>query len=85
MKVWVTKYALTTGVFCVEGEVSSDHPGMCTVKRPGYMRQTFHGDEWHKTEEDARAQFYVMVTKRQASLQKSIVKLANISFMVKEL
>lgn len=51
MKVWITKYALTSGIVETEAEVCTDN--MISVKDAGHCTVYFHGNEWHKSRESA--------------------------------
>jgi len=85
-KIWVTKYALTTGIFEVEAEVEKRekrNEGMAVVPndfKSGTYPRYFHGKEWHLTKESAMKQAEEMRTKKIASLQKQIGKLENLKF-----
>lgn len=87
MKVWITKYALTYGIWTGEAEDRKD--GVIECKRPmtpegekellwGY----FHGEgkEWHRTEEAAKARAVVMREKKVSALRKKIAKLEAMRF-----
>jgi hypothetical protein len=83
MKVWVTKYALSSGVFESEAEIcSSVDKGMIRVTREGRYPEYFHGDgkEWHRTRESVMKRVEEMKTKKIASLKKSIKKIESITF-----
>ena len=87
MKVWITKYALTSGIWTGEAEDRKD--GVIECKRPmtpegekellwGY----FHGEgrEWHRTEEAAKTKALEMRDKKVLSLLKKIRKLEAMKF-----
>lgn len=80
MKVWITKYALSSGV--VEAElVSQDaHDGYVAVKWTRGMngRATFHRGEWHRTESDARTRIVEMIAAKRKSLAKQATKLEKL-------
>ncbi len=75
MKVFITKYALTMGVFEVESSVIDNWQTVC-FKPPGqpYSQYLRRGD-WHPTHAEAIAMFEAMRTTRLKSLRKSIAKL----------
>lgn len=80
MKVYVTKYALTTGILTAEdGEVSEESPGMVSCKSLGTFAN-FHGKDWHKTPEAAIARAEEMRGKTITSLEKQIAKLRVMNF-----
>jgi hypothetical protein len=81
MKVWITKYALTTGIFEAEGRVCVGVSlTMIEVAREGSMSQHFHGDDWHDNPESAKRKAEQMRIKRIASLKKQISTLENLKF-----
>ena len=79
MKAWSTKYALSTGIQEVEGEIADNiNVAMFTVKgQNGSMDYNLHGEgvEWHRTEEAALKRALVLVEKKAASIRKSLKKL----------
>lgn len=79
MKVYITKYALSQGIFEVDGEVSELFPD--TFDARGYLGY-FHGDgkEWHRTRESAIKRAEEMRKKKIASLKKQIEKLEKMKF-----
>lgn len=78
MKVWITKYALTQGIFEKEAESCSvDEDGkMISVERYTYYHKPF----WHETKEDALKHAEEMRIKKIQSLTKQIEKLRLIKF-----
>lgn len=83
IKVWVTKYALTTGLLCVDAEVchniSSD-----MVTWGDKFSQYAHGKEWHRTEAEALKCAEKMREAKIASLKRSISKLEKLEFKAYE-
>lgn len=84
MKVYITKYALTKGIFQCDGEVSKEYPQMFSVdenKLKGFLNtQYFHKPYWHETREDAVVHANQMVKKALASAWKRVRKLEAIKF-----
>lgn len=82
--VWVTKYALSKGVFTrkvvVCGEISER---MVKVVKQG-PSEFYHGKEWHRTEAEALAQVEKMVAAKRASLAKGLNKLDKVSALLSE-
>ncbi len=81
--VWITKYALSSGI--TEADMShcvniSDK--MVADRRPGQWHATYHKPDWHTTKEEAIARAEVMRTNKIASLKKSIKKLEGLKFEV---
>jgi hypothetical protein len=78
MKVWITKYALTTGIF--ETEVRDEGNGMVSQKNPNCYNTHYHGQEWHLTSLSAIAKAEDMRKKKIAALEKQIVRLGKMDF-----
>lgn len=81
LKVWITKYALTTGIKEVAGEISENCPSMFCDNGSPYP-QYFHGEgrDWHRTLEGAKAKAEEMRVAKIASLQKQIKRLEKLQF-----
>lgn len=80
MKAYVTKYALTTGVMEVDGEVDPTISAtMLAVQGKGGGYAYYHRDEWHETLEAAMAWAEHTRVKRIESLKKSIAKLEKLT------
>ena len=76
-EVFVTKYALTTGITC--NLVTMYGPNMvCEEGRKSLM--SYHGKDWHTTFEDAVARANEMREKKIKSLKKQIAKLEGLVF-----
>lgn len=82
-KIWVTKYALTSGVFCIDAVVH-DAENMACYKTPRCMFHSYvHGNDFHLTEEAAKARFEVMKAKKKEALLKGMSRLESTQFAVK--
>ncbi len=80
-KAWISKYALTTGIFEVEVEdCFSIDPNMVAARTPDYPTQNFHKGDWHRTRDEAAAKAEQIRTKKIASLQSQIKKLEGMKF-----
>lgn len=90
MKVWITRYALTKGIFEIEvndkcididrsGYMIQDEGGGFTVYSRGVY---YHGEgiEWHKDKESAIKRADEMRNKKIESLKKRIKELENMKF-----
>jgi hypothetical protein len=75
---WVTKYALTAGIWCVHGRVCHSTSSRMLNYEP--FNQFAHGNEWHRTKVDALARAEEMRQAKRASLQKSLRKLEALHF-----
>lgn len=75
-KVWITKYALTKGVYTAENVVHSLSTGGSMIvvhyKTSSGYTSTFciHKPYWHMTEDEARAQVVKMVEGKMKALIK---------------
>lgn len=72
MKVWITKYALSSGIKELDVE-QCDSPDMV---RGNSWNDIYHGEgrEWHRTYESAVARAEEMQLKKIKSLRKQIEK-----------
>ena len=78
MKAWITKYALTQGIYVVEGEISENCPTMF-VDHKGYS-SCYHPPHWHLTEDEAITRAEEMQKKKIASLKRSITNIEKLEF-----
>ena len=77
MKVYITKYALTKGIYVVEGEISQHNDMFCqNADYPQY----FHKPDWHEDWDDALKQASLMKDKKIKSIKKQLSKLENLEF-----
>lgn len=88
MKIWNTKYALTTGITTHEvngtcGTNDSMVEVPKTVKRYAFY---LHGEgkDWHRTEESAIARAEMLRAKKIDSLKMQIKKLEKLKFTENE-
>ena len=81
---YITKYALTSGIFSIETDDSDD--GMIRDTRNTYLNY-FHGEgeEWHRTVEGAISKASQMKADRIASLKKSLAKTEKTTFSAKNI
>jgi hypothetical protein len=81
MKAWVTKYALTTGILEMEGEVSETSPGMFSPTRESGTYQTFyHKPFWHESAAAAVEHAEKLRAAKLKSLEKASSKLKSLRF-----
>lgn len=81
-KVWITRYALTNGIYEIDVEPpSAGSAGMIVDRSNGY-EQPFHGEgkDWHRTKMSAVSQARAMRKKKIASLEKTIARLERLTF-----
>jgi hypothetical protein len=80
MRVYITKYALTKGIYEVEGTVGEYAKGMVTVQKSENSYDYYHGEgvEWHRSYEDALKHAICLKNKRIAYLKKQIQKIERL-------
>lgn len=79
MRVWITKYALSKGIFECEAEVCSDiNPAMIDARSHGY----YHGHDWHRSYDAAVVRAEDMRRAKIKSLEKQLAKLEALDFSV---
>lgn len=76
MKIWVTKYALTDGVYVCEGEISNN---MAVVEWEGGLngKAYFHGQDFHVREDAAKERVRAMVESKRKSIKKQLSRLED--------
>jgi len=74
MKAYITKYALSKGIFELEGEKRG-----IAIAAPHYDGW-YYPPDWYETREEAIARAEQMRQKKIASLEKQIEKLKNMKF-----
>lgn len=79
MKVWIVKYALTKGLYEIEGEECRKG---CISQKFASLPILYHGEgkEWCRTKEEAVHVAEEMRQKKIASLEKQIEKLKKMKF-----
>jgi len=83
MRVFITKYALTKGVYEIEAKVcESISPDMISEVKEGVCNNCFHGKgkNWHETRESAVERAKKMRDAKVAALKKQIKKLEAMEF-----
>jgi hypothetical protein len=83
MKVWITKYALSSGIFESEAEVCGlICRGMIKLTRREGYPEYFHGEgkEWHTTSEGAKKKAEEMRIRKVNILLKQIKRIQDIKF-----
>lgn len=78
MKVWITKYALSSGIS--EQEADEQDGDYIWVGSGPALRQMFTKGEWHLDEHSAKTRAEEMRVAKIASLRKSIAKLEKLKF-----
>lgn len=80
MKVWVTKYALTSGITEHEVEINHNISSDMVTDKSGSYPCSFHGKEWWRTKSNAVDYANDMRKKKIASLKKQIKRLEALEF-----
>ena len=78
--VWVTKYALTTGIEKHESSTTFSDDMIRVRPEEGGIDQFFHGNDWYKTEKAAKERAEEMRLKKIVSLKKQLKKFESMSF-----
>lgn len=78
MKVWITKYALTSGIFVIEDAEKTENGVLWQTT--GRMIESYHGKDWHETWESARDRAEEMQVKKIKSLKKQMYKILAMKF-----
>lgn len=82
MDYFITKYALSTGIFTVSKKdfTHTASGGIYGKRGPGYVSQGFYGVDFHVDMESAIQRANEMRVKKIASLKKQIAKLEKLDF-----
>jgi len=79
--VYVTKYALTSGIYKCDAVVNG---GVAVVKLKGCLPQYFHVTEWSMSFNDALERAEEMRISKLHSLEKQAKKISSMQFKVVE-
>jgi len=85
MTAWITKYALTMGIFPIEYQVCISDNEMIIDIRPNAGGSYYHKNEWHSSKEEAIKYAKAMKIKKIQSLDKKIKKLEALDFNNQEI
>ena len=77
MKLWITTWALTRGIFEVDGEIC-EHNAKCVMFKLGGFNRGASGSEWHRNIEDACRRVSEMRTKKIKNLKRQIAKIEEL-------
>lgn len=86
---WVTKYALTRGIFKVRGQVYPKRPKLFEYKPrkaacSHHLLACAYGTEWHRTEEAALARGNKLRELKIAALKRQLDILENMTFTIQD-
>lgn len=79
MKAYITKYALTQGIYEIEA-LETNNPNMIKDKRSSISIYHGKGKDWHLNREDAIHKAEEMRKKKIESLKSQIDKLEKMNF-----
>lgn len=79
MKYWISKYALSIGIFEVDGVVGNLGNALQTYNERGWI-VFYPKKDYHETEAAARSAAEEMRTKKIASLRNQIERLERMEF-----
>lgn len=79
MRVWITKYALTQGVYPAEVDLSTVSDTMVRETKTAYPN-LFHKPYWHTTREEAVKQAEDQRVRKIASVRAQLTRLQKMTF-----
>jgi hypothetical protein len=77
---WVTKYALTDGILKMQVEDCFDTSPDMVKKINGPANTFFHGNDWHRSHEEAIARAKEMQAAKLKSIDKQRARIAALTF-----
>lgn len=81
MMVYITKYALTQGVYAIDGDVDAHRPKIFTrTKLSGGPPEYYHKPYWHEHKADAMRHANYLRNKMIESLRRKLTKLEGLNF-----
>jgi hypothetical protein len=82
MKVWITKYALMSGIYSVDAEECQKDMIRTIPEGKWSLASYFHGEgkTWHRTEGEAVCRAKEIRDRKIWSLKKQITKLEKMKF-----
>ncbi len=84
IKIWVTKYALTSGIFEAMAEVEKNLKGLARIPKnykTSESAQYFDVNDWHLSEKEAFKRAEEMKVKKIVSLEKQVKKIKSLNFI----
>ena len=82
MKVWITKYALSKGIFEVEvEEIDPEYPNMVIHATKGNWKKFYHGEgkDWHRTQETAIQRAKTMAKGQFKAMEKKALQMQRLA------
>lgn len=77
--VYITKYALTRGVYAIDCRITNRDMAVAETGRYTDFNIYFHKGDWFHTREEALAKAQEMRDKKILSLNKQIIKLQSLN------
>ena len=78
-EVYVTKYALTSGVFrCLAEDLGNGHVRCVVPEKPIYCAALYHSGDWQATEDGAIARVREMLAAKRESIARQLARLDEI-------
>lgn len=81
--VWISKYALTTGVFQIQATICHFINENMIAQRGGPSNACYHKPHWHLTLEEALVQAEKMRVKKEISLARALQKIQRLKGHIK--
>lgn len=78
--VWISKYALSTGIYEARGHFNEDDPKYFWEKTENGLGATFGPTHWHRTRKEAVAVASKLKAKKIVSLKKQLAKIRALKF-----
>lgn len=82
MRVWITKYALTSGIYTADATLCDDISDTMIAVETGGPRACFHGADWHRTKESALARAEEMRIAKLKSLDKQARRISSMKIEI---
>ena len=71
IRIWVTKYLFTGGIIECDAEINDEYKGMAFRINTEHGRDPcVHGNDWHRTEGEAKDHARAMIATKRVSLEK---------------
>lgn len=83
-KIYVTKYALTSGIFSVDGDINEDGTMASYKKSSTWFTEYVHGNDFHLTKESALSRAEEMRITKLQSLDAKAKQISAMKFSIKE-
>ena len=82
MKVFITKYALSSGIFSVDAELAKSIDMISYRREAGSFLEFAHKNEWHSCADKAIARAEEMRIAKLKSLDKQVKKVSAMVFEI---